>query len=224
MMTLFVTSSGTGIGKTHVCCRLIEELGKTRRLRVIKPVATGFDPDDLASSDTGRLLEALGLALDAEHVEATTPWRYAAPLSPDMAAAREGTAVPFERLVEFCRAADDYDLTIIEGIGGVMVPLDRERTVLDWIGALDPVVWLVVGSYLGSLSHSLTARAALESRGLEVGAVIVSESEDQPMEAAETAAVLERFMSPAPVRVLSRGPSPGPILAPLIEPRLAKPA
>lgn len=225
MTTLFVTASGTGVGKTFVCGRLVEELRGSWRLRVLKPVATGFDPADAAASDTGALLAAQGRAVDAAAIAATTPWRFRAPLSPDMAAAREGRSIELERLVEFCRPAPDDDLTLVEGIGGVMVPLDPSHTVLDWIAALDPLVWLVVGSYLGTLSHTLTALAALDAGGLAAGAVIVSESPEQPVAASETAAVLERFTGGIPIRVLPRPPPPAArarLLAPLVEPRLRR--
>lgn len=224
MTTLFVTAAGTEVGKTFVCCRLIEELRREWRLRVVKPVATGFDPDDVASSDTGRLLAAQGRALDPQSIDATTPWRYRAALSPDMAARRERSEIPFDRLVQFSRAEPEDDLTLIEGIGGVMVPLDATHTVLDWMDTLSPIVWLVVGSYLGSLSHALTALAALDRRGLEVASLIVSESPEQPVDIGETAATLERFAGGVPVRIVPR-PPPAPaserLLAPAIEARLA---
>ena len=67
-------------------------------------------------------------------------------------------------------------MTLIEGIGGVMAPLDARHTVLDWIAALGAPALLVVGSYLGTLSHSLTAAAALRQRGVALLGVVVSES------------------------------------------------
>ena len=78
-----------------------------------------------------------------------SPWRFAAPLSPDMAASRERRSIPFDALVAHCRAASERrGVTLIEGIGGVMTPLDAEHTVLDWIAALGAPALLVVGSYL----------------------------------------------------------------------------
>lgn len=213
MTTIFVTSSGTGIGKTFVTLRLIAELKSSRRsVQALKPVASGFDaarPDD---SDTGALLRALELEPTTANLDAVSPWRFAAPLSPDMAAARERRAVPFDALVAHCRAAAKRGtVTLIEGIGGVMVPLDREHTVLDWIAALEAPALLVVGSYLGTLSHSLTAAAALRERGVAIAGVVVSESEEQPVPAAETAATLARFVAPVAVRVLPRS-APVPLL------------
>jgi dethiobiotin synthetase len=224
MTTLFVTATGTGVGKTFVTAKLVAELRAARRsVRALKPVASGFDPADVAASDSGVLLDALGLPATAAHVDDVSPWRFAAPLSPDMAAARERRAIPFDELLEFCRAPRPADVTLIEGIGGVMVPLDHEHTVLDWIAELGFPALLVAGSYLGTLSHTLTAVAALRARGVEPIAVIVSESEQQPVALAETAAALRRFLTPIAVAVLPRAPnaaaSPGghaPTLLPLL--------
>jgi dethiobiotin synthetase len=220
MTTVFVTSSGTGIGKTFVTLQLIAELEASgRRVRALKPVASGFDAARPADGDTGALLAAQRLEPTAANLDAVSPWRFAAPLSPDMAAARERRTVPFDALVAHCRAAErSGDVTLIEGIGGVMVPLDGERTVLDWIAALEAPALLVVGSYLGTLSHSLTAAAALRARRVTIAGLVVSESEVQPVPATETAATLARFVAPAPVGVLPRA-APAPLL-PLLEPLL----
>jgi dethiobiotin synthetase len=217
MTTVFVTSSGTGIGKTFVTLRLIAELRASgRRVRALKPVASGFDAAHADDSDTALLLRAQGLDVTPTNLDAVSPWRFAAPLSPDMAAARERRSIPFDALVAHCRAAHaSSDVTLIEGIGGVMVPLDAEHTVLDWIAALEAPALLVVGSYLGTLSHSLTAAAVLRERGVTVAGVVVSESEEQPVPAIETAETLARFVAPVPLRVLPRG-APAPLF-PLVE-------
>ena len=109
------------------------------------------------------------------------------------------------------------DLLVVPGGWGTRRELDNQR-LLDWIAALDAPTLLVVGSYLGTLSHSLTAAAALRSRGVTIAGVVVSESEEQPVPAAETAATLARFTAPVPVRVLPRA-APVPLL-PLVGPYL----
>jgi dethiobiotin synthetase len=205
MTALFVTASGTDVGKTFVTLRLIDELTAAGyRVRALKPVASGFDAANPDASDTGALLRAQRLEPTAANLDAASPWRFAAPLSPDMAAARERRTVPFATLVDFCRTPRDTDITLIEGIGGVMVPLDETHTVLDWIVALDAPTLLVVGSYLGTLSHGLTAAAALRARKVRIAGVVVSESAEQPVPAAETATVLARFLRPTTVQVLPR--------------------
>jgi dethiobiotin synthetase len=123
-----------------------------------------------------------------------------------MAALREGRAIPFAELVDFCKppAAARADLTLIEGVGGVMVPLDATHTVLDWIAALGAPAVLVAGSYLGTLSHTLTAVSVLEARGCEIAAVVVAESPEQPVPSEETARIIERFLRPLRVAVVPR--------------------
>jgi dethiobiotin synthetase len=203
MTPVFVTAAGTEIGKTFVACTLLRALTPRGGVRVLKPVATGFDGTDVAASDTGLLLAAAGRVCDMPGIAAATPWRFAAPLSPDRAAALEDREVDFASLVELCRSGNTDELCVIEGIGGVMVPLDAEHTVLDWIAALEPRVLLVGGSYLGALSHTLTAAAALASRDIDTRAVVVSESVSSVgLEA--TVAVLSRFVAP-PVFGLARG-------------------
>jgi dethiobiotin synthetase len=220
MTTVFVTGSGTDIGKTFVTLKLIAELQAAgRRVRALKPVASGFDAAQPEQSDTMLLLRAQGLAVTQQNLDAVSPWRFAAPLSPDMAAAREQRSIPFEALVTTCRAAREHGgVTLIEGIGGVMAPLDASHTVLDWIAALAAPALLVVGSYLGTLSHSLTAAAALRQRGVPLIGIVVSESVEQPVPADETATTLARFIAPASVRVLPR--TTAVPLLPLLEPYL----
>ena len=220
MTTLFVTATGTGVGKTFVTAQLVAELRAARRsVRALKPVASGFDAADVAASDSGVLLDALGQPATAEHLDDVSPWRFAAPLSPDMAAARERRAIPFDELLEFCRAPRPVEVTLVEGIGGVMVPLDETHTVLDWIAELGAPVLLVAGSYLGTLSHTLTAIAALRARAVEPAAIIVSESEVQPVPLEETANTIRRFVGSVSVVALPR--PPGTIrLLPLLTPPL----
>ncbi len=181
-------------------------------------MATGYDPLQPELSDSGVLLGALGEPVDIRLIEQITPWRFEEPLSPDMAADRERRSIPFSQLVEFCAERPRVDVTLIEGIGGIMVPLDSSHTVLDWLEALAIPVLLVVGGYLGTLSHTLTAVGMLRSRGQELAGIIVNESPDQPVTLAETAAVIARFVEPTPVQILPRqqGYDQAPDLLPLV--------
>ena len=207
LQRLFITGSGTDVGKTFVVLRLIEQLRATgHRVAALKPVATGFDPGNPDSSDAGLILRALGQPPTPAALEGINPWRYPDPLSPDHAAARTGQCVDFAHLVEFCEQPREASITLIEGIGGVMTPIDDTRTVLDWITALGDPALLVVGSYLGSLSHSLTAAGMLRTRGVELRGIVVSESLHQPVPLGETVTTLERLIR-LPVIALPRAGS-----------------
>jgi dethiobiotin synthetase len=202
--TLFVTSTGTDIGKTYVCCQLIRAWQPAIEIRCIKPIVTGFDPLAPESTDTARLLDAQHLTVNRNRIEATSPWRYRAALSADMAASREGRTLPFDEIVAFCRPPPDVELNLIEGIGGVMAPIGDDRTVLDWIAALETRVLLVAGSYLGSLSHTLTAVDVLSRSDRRPVAVVISESIEEPVTTEETASSLERYLGDLPIAILPR--------------------
>ncbi|WP_294532475.1 dethiobiotin synthase [uncultured Rhodoblastus sp.] len=174
----FITSTGTGIGKTYVTAALIRQakaLGLT--VAATKPVISGFDKREIAASDTGAILAALGEDLSPENVEKISPWRFAAPLAPSLAARAEGRSLDCAALFAQGRAflRQDADLLLIEGVGGVMVPLDANNTVLDWVVALGAPTVLVVGDYLGTISHTLTAVEVLRMRGVELAAIVVSQ-------------------------------------------------
>ena len=213
MTAIFITATGTGIGKTFVAAGLIRHLRATgRAVDALKPVATGFDPAAASASDPVLLLSALGRPNTTAEIARITPWRFAAPLSPDMAARREGRALDFNAVVDFSRRAVTAHggTLLIEGIGGIMVPLDETRTVLDWMMALGIPLVLVTGSYLGSLSHALTALDVLLRRGLDIKAMIVNETADSTVPLADAMRTLARFAAPIPIVAISRLPDAAP--------------
>jgi len=132
-----------------------------------------------------------------------------AQLAPDLAAAREGRSVDFDRVVAFSRAAvsNAKGPLFIEGVGGIMVPLAGRRTVLDWMTALDIPLLLIVGGYLGTISHTLTALDVLAQRKLTIAAIVVSESERDPVALDDTVASIERFSNGVEVVGLPRLPA-----------------
>src|SRR5579871_163369 len=94
MSAIFITGTGTDVGKTFVASslvRLFRQMGRT--VDAIKPVVSGFDPQTAETSDPGILLEALGRPVTPEEIERISPWRFREPLSPDLAAAIEGRRI-----------------------------------------------------------------------------------------------------------------------------------
>jgi dethiobiotin synthetase len=176
--------------------RLFRQMGRT--VDAIKPVVSGFDPAAAATSDPGILLEALGLPPTADEIQRISPWRFRAPLSPDLAARREGRAIDVDQVIAFCRSAVERrtDLLLIEGVGGVMVPLDGQRTILDVMMALRLPLILVTGSYLGAISHTLTAVDSLFQRDMNLLAIIVSETAGSTVPLDDAVATIARFAEP----------------------------
>lgn len=207
MRGFFITATGTDIGKTFVTALLIRQLrARGKCVRALKPLLTGYTDDVARESDTGILLDALGLPVNAENIARVTPWRFAAPLAPTMAAEREGRKVDLTEVINFCRAAQQgaEDFLLIEGVGGVMAPLDNQYTVREWTAALRLPAALVTGSYLGAISHTLTALEALQSRDIAIAAIIVSESPASTVPLEETAAAIRDFVKTIPVQILPR--------------------
>jgi dethiobiotin synthetase len=176
----FVTGAGTEIGKTYVSCALLRAWSESGvACDAFKPVVSGFDRADAAQSDSGLLLGALGEAVSDENIARISPWRFAAPLAPPLAAKAEGAALDFAAIERACRARIEVRgdrVLLIEGAGGVMAPLTDDRTGLDLIAALNMPAVFVAGSYLGAVSHALTGLAVLDARTIKVAAVVVSES------------------------------------------------
>lgn len=199
MSAIFITGTGTDVGKTFVAASLIRHLRQMgRTVDAIKPVVSGFDPTQPATSDPGMLLRALGLPVTMEEIERISPWRFRAALSPDMAAEREGRRIDVDAVIAYCRTAIDQrrDIMLIEGVGGIMVPLDAERTILDVMMALQIPLIVVAGSYLGTISHTLTAVDALYRRSMTVMAIIVSETPGSTVPLDDTVAAIRRFVEP----------------------------
>ncbi len=211
----FITATGTDLGKTWIAAGLVAACrARGVPVRALKPVMSGFDPARPGECDAARILDAGGAAQkvgDGETVAAIAPWRFTAPLSPDLAAAREGRCIDFDALVGWCRREIDANagLLLVEGIGGAMVPLDARHTVRDWIAALGIPVLLVAGSHLGALSHTLTALAALREVGVAPAAIVVNESADSAVSLDDTLASLGPHVGGVPLLVLRRDDAAG---------------
>ncbi|MDE2239863.1 MAG: dethiobiotin synthase, partial [Rhodospirillales bacterium] len=147
MKSYFVTATGTDTGKTFCTAGLVRA---NPPLRAIKPLLSGYEAGEV--SDSSLLLAAMGREVTEQNIAAITPWRYKAPLSPDMAAAREGQSIDYTALLGFCRVELAKGPTLIEGAGGAAVPLTEAKMTADWIADLDLPVLLVSGTYLGSIS------------------------------------------------------------------------
>lgn len=196
---VLITGTGTEVGKTFVATSLIRHLRQMgRTVEAIKPVVSGFDPDRAAESDPGILLHALGYPVTLTNIERISPWRFRAALSPDLAAKLEDRRIEPDAVIAYCKSAIEQrqEILLIEGIGGIMVPLDGQRTVLDVMMVLQLPIILVAGSYLGTISHTLTALDALYRRDISLLAIIISETPGSLVSLDDTVAAISRFAEP----------------------------
>jgi dethiobiotin synthetase len=196
---IFITATGTNVGKTQVVASLIRHLRQFgRAVEAIKPIVSGYDSARAAASDPGTLIAALGLPFSPESIDRVSPWRFRAAMSPDLAARYEGRTINVDGVVAFCQNAIEQrrDVLLIEGVGGIMVPLDDSRTILDVMMALGLPLILVAGSYRGTVSQTLTALDSLFRRDMKVLATIVNETPDSTEPLDEVVASLGRFTEP----------------------------
>lgn len=156
---------------------------------------SGFDSQKPEESDSGILLKAQGIEIVQENIERISPWRFKEAISPDMASDNEKKPIDFFDLLEFCKKdIPSVNYTLIEGIGGIMTPLTHNKTVFNWIAELGYDTILVTGSYLGTLSHTLTAYEALAARQIKTHSVIISESEQSPVPLERMLLTLRNFL------------------------------
>ena len=204
MKGVFVTGTDTGVGKTLAACALVHAL-RARGLRVapMKPVAAGAiaTQGGWANEDTLALARAAGPGAPA--LEAITPVLLREPMAPHIAAAREGREIRLEPLLEAHRQlAPRPDFTVVEGVGGFLVPLGPSLDTRDLACALGLPVVLVVGLRLGCLNHALLTADSVRAAGLGLAGWIANHL-DPAMAAVDenVAALAERLAAPLVGRI-----------------------
>jgi dethiobiotin synthetase len=196
---IFITATGADVGTTFVVAALVRHLRQIGRpVDAIKPIASGYDPAQAASSDVGVLVSALGLPFTPESIDHVSPWRFRAALPPDLAARQEGRSIGVDEVIAYCQAEirKRRSVLLIDGGGGLMAPLDDRRTILDVMMALRLPLILVTGSYAGAVSHTLTALDSLFRRDMNVLAIIVSETAGSNVPLDDVVASIGRFAAP----------------------------
>ncbi len=188
---IFVTATDTGAGKTFITSGLIRLLlDQGVSASAIKPVASGTGPSCI-NEDVDALLQAQCIA-DPEQINLYT---FSQPDSPHIAAAAEGRRIEPDKLVSWCdEQAEKVDICLIEGVGGLMVPLDERYLVSDWVAEMkDCEVMLVVGARLGCINHALLTLEQLGRLNMPPGQIVINTSgDDVSAEHAKTS--LQPFM------------------------------
>ncbi len=163
---LFVTGTDTGIGKTVTCAALLSRFAADPRVRYWKPIQTGSnDEEDTA---TVRRLSGCGAVRVLDDGV-----RLAHPVSPHLAARLSGVTVGIAQLTEIAAVQPAADRLIVEGAGGVLVPLNGEDLMVDLMVHLGLPVVVVARSTLGTINHTLLTLEALRGRSLDVAGVIM---------------------------------------------------
>lgn len=169
---VFVTATDTGVGKTQTTCALLSLLADGGlRPAAMKPYESGCA--DLAHPADAQAMRAAARCEDA--LDDLCPHRFGAPLAPGAAAAREGRAPSWRRTLAAFHRFDGRPL-VVEGAGGLLVPVDSKRDIIDVIVAFELPVILVARAGLGTLNHTGLSLELLKRRRVPVWAVLLSRS------------------------------------------------
>ncbi len=186
MRGLFITATDTGAGKTFVAAIIARALRMQGQVvRACKPVATGADwiSGRWLSEDTRILAEATG----DEEVGKITPWTFATPAAPPVAAQAAGVTLRLDELAAAVRRREAPETTVlVEGIGGLLCPLTENETVADLATELDLPLVVVARRSLGTLNHTLLTLEVAQVRRLRVAGVVVCETSPMTGMAEET--------------------------------------
>jgi dethiobiotin synthetase len=172
---IFITGTDTGVGKTFVAAGLINTL-KRLGLNVcpMKPVETGcgFRKGRLVPEDSLKLVKSAQID---DPLDIINPYRFRHPLAPAVAAQLEGAVIKKGKIFSaYKKLSSKYDITIIEGAGGIMVPLRRRYLFLDLIKDLAVPVLIVSRPGLGTINHTLLTIEAARNRGIDIIGVIIN--------------------------------------------------
>ena len=195
MSAVFVSGTDTGCGKTAVACALARSLRAAgKRVRVLKPIETGCV--DGIPADARALAEAAG---DDAPLERLCPYRFALPAAPEVAARAEGIAIDLARIESALALADkDADLVIVEGAGGLLVPIAPGLDMAGLARHLGLPLLVATRATLGTINHTLLTLEAARARGLRVLGVVVSHASAalSPAERRNLDLLLERLPVP----------------------------
>ena len=157
MKRYFITGIGTDVGKTIVSAILVEAFGAD----YWKPIQAG----DLNNTDTMKIRSLISNSKSMIHPEA---YRFSKSLSPHAAAAADKIKINFQKI----SLPKTTNTLVIEGAGGLMVPLNTEYLVIDLIKKFNAEAILVSNNYLGSINHTLLSVEALKSRGITIAGIV----------------------------------------------------
>lgn len=179
MRGVFIAGTDTGVGKTVIAGALamrLKHLGVN--VGVMKPIETGVAPDGAQPSDAARLRSAAGVE---DSLERISPYRLSAPLAPLDAARRACVTIETERILEAYRyLVAQHGCLLVEGVGGVMVPITAQWHMRDLISHLHLPALIVGRAALGGVNHALLTLQALSARGIPVVGIALNLTHPAP--------------------------------------------
>lgn len=212
MKSIFIAGTDTNCGKTYITCRLMQDLqAKGKTVRALKPVASGCDivNGQLINEDVVSILE-----FDKTNASSSDicGWLLKDPIAPHIAAQDEGVSLSADGIANFCQRPElnAYDYTLIEGAGGLLVPLNAKQTWVDVLKLLQIPVILVVGMRLGCINHALLTTSVLQNKGIAIEGWIANCIDPHMLRLQDNLNSLEQRIDAPLLEVVAYGPVVGP--------------
>lgn len=191
----FVTGTDTGVGKTLVASALVHGFAEQGlRSAGMKPVVSGavVSGGECRWEDTDSLRRYSNVDAPLDWV---SPYRFVPPVAPHVAAGEAGGAIELGRIRDAFNALSAHaDVTVVEGVGGFLVPLNKAETTADLAVMLGLPVVLVVGMRLGCINHALLTQEAIKSRGLAMAGWVANQIDPAMARYAENIGTLQALM------------------------------
>lgn len=200
-MRVVVLGTGTNVGKTYVTARLAAALSNTSRVLALKPVESGVTDEDATDAAT--------IAKGAGHPAVASPWRFAQPVSPHLAARESGAVLSVPEIANWIFTAErryQPDFTLVETAGGVFSPLSPVATNADLASVLESSLWLLVAPDSLGVLHDVTATLRALGAGYRRPDAVVLSSARAPDTSSGTNAAELAKLGIAEVR-LTLGPN-----------------
>ncbi len=195
---VLISGTDTGVGKTKIGCELARLLsGQGLRVAVMKPAETGcvVRGDELEPADALALRQASECRANLDTI---CPFRYSTPVAPAVAAQMEGRAEPSFDVIEECFQSLKafHDIVLVEGAGGIAVPIAWGKDYADLAARLGSQLILVVGNRLGCLNSAVLSLSYAKNKGVPILGYVLNDIEAQPTPASlSNAASLSRLVS-----------------------------
>ncbi|MGH7230571.1 MAG: dethiobiotin synthase [Nitrospiraceae bacterium] len=188
----FITGTDTGVGKTVVAAALAHclKLGGIN-VGVMKPIETGCATDYPSTSDAARLCTAAGAS---DPIDIVSPYRFSAPLAPYAAARLAGVTIEIDRIAAaFNRLSVDHSIVVVEGAGGVLVPITSSMDMRDLIAQLGLPALVIGRAGLGGINHALLTLDALRQRRIDIVGLVLNEAGRSPASASDRLQIESTF-------------------------------
>ena len=179
MKNFFITGTGTAIGKTYITSVILKNNLSRKKIIGIKPIAAGFSRNSI-NEDVQTLLDCQDSINDHYKINF---YSLKKAVSPHIGTEEEGVQIDFNLIKQKINDLEnEYDRILIEGVGGLLSPVDQSRTNLDLIRHLDIPVIVIIGLKLGCINDALLTQYALQLNGIKMAGWIGNQIDPEMME------------------------------------------